>query len=127
MGQAALYYYELAVQLDKQDATAYLTQEEKIHVQFLAADCRFNLGRYEEALEFYEVLVDRYKQRTEKLTALGGAVRCLSALRRFDQVKLRLDEIELALRTMDGPDKEQWKQWVDNAKKPFMGLNPGKQ
>ena len=40
---------------------------------FLAADCRFNLGRYDEALQLYDCLAKRFVGRTEGLNALGGA------------------------------------------------------
>jgi tetratricopeptide (TPR) repeat protein len=124
MGKAAKAYYDLALLLDRQGAEGDLTAEEKINVQFLAAECRFNMGKYEESLEFYEVLVDRYSARTEKLTALGGVVRCLSALRRFDLVKKRLEEIRKGLAELEGRDKEEWEQWANTADKVWKESRP---
>ena len=49
MSKAADEYYQLAKFLDKpENETCCLTSEERIQVQFMAADCRFNLGRYDD-------------------------------------------------------------------------------
>ena len=47
---------------------------------FLAADCQFDMGDYDTARRPYQVLAERYPDRLEGLNALGGMVRCYSAL-----------------------------------------------
>src|SRR5262249_16747901 len=78
-----------------------LSAEERIQVVFTAAECRFSLGRYDEALQFYDVLAQRYKGRTESLYALAGCVRCLAARGRFDELKERLQELWNTLGELD--------------------------
>jgi tetratricopeptide (TPR) repeat protein len=50
---------------------ALLTQAE-----FAAADCRYDLGKYQEALRLYQLLAVRYHHRVEGLMALRNACRC---------------------------------------------------
>jgi tetratricopeptide (TPR) repeat protein len=93
-------------------AGATLPSEQRIQVPFIAAKCFFNLGKYAEALQIYERLKDRYKDKVEMLEALGGEVKCHAALGQEDQVMQRLLEINLALPKMDESVREPWTAWI---------------
>ena len=73
-------FLELADLLDKPEGKGLLTLEEQVQVPFQAADCLFDLGDYAAALTAYRILADRYPDRLEGLNALGGMVRCYSAV-----------------------------------------------
>ena len=91
MQKAAEEFQGLTLFLEKAaDPGRYLSEEERKIVPFNAADCRFNLGKYDEALEMYNELVARRDRDPQKLQALAGAVRCLSAMRRYDEMRERL-------------------------------------
>jgi tetratricopeptide (TPR) repeat protein len=140
LAKAADEYYELAQllkQLGPDEARRHLQPEELLQVPFVAAECRFNLGKYEEALQLYEYLAqlyDRSEKRPERLQALGGTVRCHAALaalarekKHFNEadkqqgdVQQRLTDIRNLLNSMDGPIRQQWEAWVTTASKPVV-------
>lgn len=121
MSKAADQFYNLAQLLDKPDANrGSLSPEEIITVSFIAAECRFFLGRYTEALEFYEVLAERYKDRPQRLLALGCCVRCHYSLQQADKLKQRLDEINSALAAMDGDTRKAWESWLADVTRYVM-------
>lgn len=121
--KAAQEFLDLAYYLDQVGPVEYLTKDERIKVPFFAADCRFNLGKYDEALQLYEALAERHANSREGLQALANTVRCLAALQQQEQLKKRLDEIQQALTGLDGPVREEWEKWLDIARKPTMPFN----
>lgn len=94
-----------------------LTPPEQIHVAFSVAECRFNLGDYPLALKLYEELSERYRNRPERLSALGGMARCHAAQREFKLFRTRLEEIRLALPDVDEQTRKQWEAWLNIAGK----------
>jgi tetratricopeptide (TPR) repeat protein len=92
-----------------------LTPVEATHAAFSAAECRFNLGQYDQALVVYELLVVRYKDRLERLKALGGTVRCHAALGQRDKLQQRLAEIRGSLANLDAATRQQWEEWLATA------------
>ncbi len=116
MTRAAHEFYQLAVFLDKPEAAGFLTAEERTLIPFQAADCRFNLGKYDEALKLYEVLVARFPTPPQGLNALAGTVRCLAALRQFDEMRKRLDEIREVIKGLEDPQQQkEWEEWLRKA------------
>jgi len=82
-------------------------------VPFLAAECKFNLGQYEDALQIYDK-VSRKAKGLERLNALGGMIRCLSSMAKVDKVNELLAEIRTLLPTLnleDG-DRRRWDEWI---------------
>ena len=115
---AAQEFEGLAKLLDSPEGQTLLTQEERVQVPFLAADCRFDLGEYPVALAAYEALAQRYANRLEGLNALGGLVRCYSALGEADKMQQCLTRIEQMLPKMPTPVQQQWLEWLKVARKP---------
>lgn len=108
--------------LDSAEGQNLLTQEERVQVPFLAADCRFDLGEYPTALAAYEGLAQRYNNRLEGLNALGGMVRCYSALGDAEKMQGCLKRIEQMLPQMPAPVQQQWLEWLKVARKPISPL-----
>ena len=111
-------FLELAAVLDGPDGKGLLTLEEQVQVPFMAADCLFDLGDYDTALMAYKILAERYPGRLEGLNALGGMVRCYSALGDMTNMRQRLEEIDVLLPKMPKQVQEQWSQWLTVARKP---------
>lgn len=116
LGKAIEQYETLGQSLGEEAGGAF-TPREQVQILFSVADCRFNLGEYPVALQLYDGLADRYKDRLERLSALGGTARCYAAQRDFTRFKARLDEIRVALRGVDEPTRRQWEEWLSVAGK----------
>lgn len=130
--KAAAEFTELARFLESPESAGHLTQEERIQVPFIAAECRFDLGQYEEALAIYEHLADRHKGTEDALNALGGAVRCHAAMGQAGPLRQRLAEIRGQLTLLNDNVRTQWEEWLTVASKPIQpgnsspqGNNPG--
>jgi hypothetical protein len=54
------------------------------------------------------------------LHALGGMVRCHSALGQFDLVAQRLAELKSQLNDMDDSVRKEWEPWLAIASKPIQ-------
>jgi TolA-binding protein len=92
-----------------------LSAAEQTHVLFSTAECRFNLGEYTTALVLYDGLAERYKDRPERLVALGGSARCYGASKDFIKLQERLQEIRVALPTLDTASRRRWEVWLKDA------------
>jgi hypothetical protein len=115
--QAAEQYQNLDQRLGDPDVTTILTLSERVHVAFSLADCRVKLGEYATALKLYEELADRYRNRLEHLSALGGTARCYALQRDFDRYRSRLEDIREALKDVDEQTRRQWEAWLLKADK----------
>ena len=115
---AAGEFEVLADLLDKPEGKDLLTPEERVQVPFLAADCHFDQGDYSGALAAYERLATRYAERLEGLNALGGMVRCYSALGDTEKMEQALGRIEQMLPKMPDEVQRQWSEWLKTARKP---------
>lgn len=113
--RAVATYRELLLAIELEAAGAPLTEAEKDQVFFLLADTLFNLGRYEDALHQYRNAQVRLTDPAQKLIALGGEVRCHSAMNQFTLMNTRIQEIRLALPSLDEKTRKQWESWVDLA------------
>jgi len=101
------------------EGLSQLTAQDQLATPFAIADCRFNLGKYADALAGYTQLAKRNAGTREGLHAMGGVVRCHSALSQFDQVKSGLEELTLAIRSVDEPTRKEWEGWIRLASRPI--------
>ena len=113
--RAVSTYHEVQLGLALPGGVALLTQGELETIPFLLADTWFNLGRYTEALHLYEEQANILAGRKEQLVALGGSIRCYSALGQFDKVNPALDRISKALPVLDEPTRREWNSWIKAA------------
>ncbi len=131
---AVVEYEALADFLDAPESVGHLTAEERIHVPFLSAICRFNLGDYDLALKTYERLATRFAFRPVapeetlakdlaerypqyRLEALAGVVRCLAALGKGDEMRKRLEELQSVLPQVNETIRIEYEKWIRQAAK----------
>jgi tetratricopeptide (TPR) repeat protein len=117
--QKAARQYDLLSEALRTDphANVELSEAEQVHVEFSVADCRFDLGDYPTALKLYDALAERYADRLERLTALGGAARCYAARREFPKYRERLQAIRVSLKNVDDQTRREWEDWLSKAGK----------
>ncbi|MBM4097336.1 MAG: tetratricopeptide repeat protein [Planctomycetes bacterium] len=113
--RAVATYRELLLAIELEVAGTPLTESEKDQVFFLLADSLFNLGRYEDALYQYRNAQTRLTDPVQRLVALGGEVRCHSAMNQFTLMNSRLQEIRQALPSLEEKVRKQWEGWLDLA------------
>jgi tetratricopeptide (TPR) repeat protein len=128
LGQAAAEYAKLAELMRLLQASGSLGKdEEKLlrQVSFAEAECRLDLGKYEDALQLYKKLAARYPERVESLHAWAGVRKCYWLLdkqepgRHTQDYLASLDHLARALADMNEaafePAVSLWtrKQWDD--------------
>ena len=88
---------------------------------FALAECRFDLGQYDEALRIYEVLSVRYHHQVDGLIALRAAWQCHGVKMKHEQARATLERIRVTLREMpasafdestDIRSRRWWENWV---------------
>ncbi len=82
-----------------------------------SADGLFDSGDYDAALKAYRILADRYPDRLEGLNALGGMVRCYSALGDTANKHQCLTKIGALLPKMPKQVHDQWSEWLTSEMK----------
>ncbi|MSR31441.1 MAG: tetratricopeptide repeat protein [Gemmataceae bacterium] len=117
--KAAENYQDLELVSATPLGISQLTPEERALIPLLSAECQFNLGKYEEALGTYARQAARLKGKQEGLHALGGLIRCHSALGQADLVQQRLADLKELLASMDDSVRKDWEPWIAIAGKPL--------
>ncbi len=113
-------YQDLEQLADSPLGITQLSEEERLLIPLLAAECKFNMGQYEAAMLIYTRLAAKTRGKKEMLHALGGMVRCHSALGQFDLVAQRLAELKSQLNDMDDSVRKEWEPWLAIASKPIQ-------
>jgi tetratricopeptide (TPR) repeat protein len=112
----------------RQSAQTLTAEEDQLlrQTSFAAAECRFKRGQYDQALELYELLVNRYHHQVESLHALAGIVRTYYVPKPppLDKVRATLLRIRAALDEMDEGafknsrlTRQQWEDYVSESSK----------
>jgi tetratricopeptide (TPR) repeat protein len=118
--RAAEEFAKLEAMLKDPELTSLLTVKQRKEVPYIIAQCRFNLGEYEKALQKYEELATKCGDSPEALWALGGTVQCYGSMGDFDHLRKRTEEIGKRLATIQGlseADKQQWQEWLNQVSK----------
>lgn len=118
--KSAETYQDLEQLADSPLGITQLSEEERLLIPLLAAECKFNMGQYEAAMLIYSRLATKTRGKKEMLHALGGMVRCHSALGQFDLVSQRLAELKSQLNEMDDSVRKEWEPWLAIASKPIQ-------
>lgn len=118
--KSAETYQDLEQLADSPLGITQLSEEERLLIPLLAAECKFNMGQYEAAMLIYTRLAAKTRGKKEMLHALGGMVRCHSALGQFDLVAQRLAELKSQLNDMDDSVRKEWEPWLAIASKPIQ-------
>jgi TolA-binding protein len=125
LADAARTYQDLADLLSRRLAGGRPTEEEQALYRtatFFTAECRYNQGFYQAALDLYSSLRSTYHNRVEVLHALAGQRQCLWA--KGDAAAARGILIDMARSLMDLDDKafdpkvsrwsrRDWEEWLD--------------
>ncbi len=121
---AGIQYKKLADDVDGVRGSRPLSAEEELILRqalFAFAECRFELGKIEEALGHYNGLADRYKGQLEELTALRHVWQCHGILRQPDQIRTTLERVTAAVKEMpasafhggtETARRDWWETWV---------------
>ncbi len=113
-------YQDLEQLADSPLGITQLSEDERLLIPLLAAECKFNMGQYEAAMLVYAKFSVKTKGKKEMLHALGGLVRCHSALGQFELVQQRLNELKAQLNDMDETVRKEWEPWLAIASKPIQ-------
>jgi tetratricopeptide (TPR) repeat protein len=116
--KAATEFQELAGFLETPGSAGHLTPDERRDVPFTAAQCRFDLGQYAEALAIYDRLIAANVSPEVTLQALGFAARCHLGMHQEEKMHERLEAIRKSLATLEKADRERWEEWLSLATKP---------
>jgi tetratricopeptide (TPR) repeat protein len=140
--KAAKEFDDLAQDLKSGNHRGHLPPDVEIQIPFIAANCYFNAGEYDKALERFTLLAAQYhRQGVAGVLALEGAVRVHAARAgrmsatlavpdsqeararvqaAWEQemlMKRRLEEIRAALPTLPEKDRPVWEKWLQDAGK----------
>jgi tetratricopeptide (TPR) repeat protein len=102
--------------IEEPQLAVLLSDLQQVAISFHLAECYFELGEYEKALHKYEELAKKWDQSKHALFALGGAVRCLAAVKDFKQMRQRAEIIRGRLDQTNGlsdADRRHWLDWVN--------------
>jgi tetratricopeptide (TPR) repeat protein len=120
--KATLQYQKLAQDMEAIAANRSLNAEEAqvlCQAQFAFAECRFDLGKFDESLRLYNTLADGYHGQLAELIALRHVWQCHSVLFQPEQSRTTLERIRTAIKEMpsaafDGSSDMATKAWWDN-------------
>jgi tetratricopeptide (TPR) repeat protein len=113
-------FTKLEEYLKNAELTSLLTVKQRVEAPFIVAQCWFDLGDYEKALQKYEELAKKWGNSPEALWALGGTVRCYGSMENFDQIRQQAERIHNMLAATEGlseTDKQQWRDWLTQVSK----------
>lgn len=113
-------FIELERQVAIPENQSQLSEDKRVLLPFAIAQALSELGKYDESLAAYTVLAKKNAGTREGLQAKGGMVRVLSAKRQFDQMNREIEEIKIALQSVDEPTRKEWQAWLNIVTKvPF--------
>jgi hypothetical protein len=99
-----------------------LSLKQQMEIPFHVAECYFNLGQYEKALQKYEELAKKGGQSQHALLALGWTIRCFGAMGDYERLHRRVAEVRAQLAATEGlseSDRQRWTEWLNQADKPL--------
>ncbi len=124
--QALLGYHEVEDILDRQQELAPLSPIQKIilrNCRFMIADVLFDLARYDEAVEEYFNITNRYQNQPEVLTAYHQIIYAYRRLGKYEEMRTVLKRAQTALSRMNANtqftettnyDAQQWGEVLDS-------------
>lgn len=127
--QSAANYQKLTDDLSARQAVAPLPVGEETllrQADFALAECRFDLGQYEEALQLYQTLAARYRRQVEELIALRQIWRYYWVQRKPDKARDTVKQVQAALQGINDKTfashpakqtRQDWLQWLEWAGK----------
>lgn len=120
LARAAEEFAKLEQWVDNPELCSLLSVKQRVETPFVVAECNFNLGNYEKALNKYEALAKKWGTRPEGLWALGETVRCHGAMGDYEKLRQRVEDIRKLLPTVLGfsdADRKYWHDWLAQVSK----------
>jgi tetratricopeptide (TPR) repeat protein len=128
LGHAAEEFTRLEEFLKDQELASLLTVRQRSEVPFIVAGCNYDLGEYDKALQKYEELAAKWGKTLYGLRALAETVRCYGAVKNFEKMRERTEQIRTLLpatEELSEAEKQHWADWLNLASKVPMPLkNP---
>jgi hypothetical protein len=125
--RAAEEFAKLEKLIEKPELAALLSAKQKMGIPFHVAECYYNLGEFENALKKYEGLAEKWGKTQHALQALGCSIQCFGAMRDFEQLRRRAEEVRVRLGETEGlseGDRKRWLEWLDQVNRP-LALDTG--
>lgn len=123
--QSMAEYERVALRLDD-DPGRRLSELESSAVRnafFFRADCAFDLGDFDRAIEFYDAAAQRFSDDPASLVAMVQIVNAYAATGRWDEARTAHERArqrfrELPADSFDRPDmpmdRRHWERWLDS-------------
>ena len=111
------------------ELAALLSLKQQTEIPFFIAECNFNLGKYEKSLQKYDELAQRWGKSPHALLALGGTMRCFSAMKDYEHLRQRAAEVRDRLASTEGlndNDRQRWIEWLNLATKEQPAPDQGR-
>ena len=113
--RASEEFVKLEALMKQPELATLLSLKQQVEIPFYVAECYFNLGEYEKALQKYEALAEKWGKRQYALRALGETIKCYGAMKDYNQIQQRAEIIRGMLATTEGlteADRQQWIAWL---------------
>jgi TolA-binding protein len=125
--RAAEEFSKLEELVKEPELASLLSNRQKVEIPFHVAECYFNLGEYEKALQKFEELAQKWGKTPYGLQALGWTVRCLGSMHDFERLNRRAEEVRVRFSETEGlseGERKQWLDWLSQISKPVQ-TDPG--
>jgi tetratricopeptide (TPR) repeat protein len=125
--RAAEEFSKLEELVKEPEPASLLSNRQKAEIPFNVAECYFNLGEYEKALQKFEELAQKWGKTPHGLLALGWTVRCLGSMNDFERLQRRTEEVRIRFSETEGlseGERKQWLDWLSRISKPLQ-TDPG--
>jgi len=121
--QAQILYSQVIAELESRDPSDLTTLEQLFHrnAYFYRADAAFELGRFEQAIDLYDLAADRFEQHPAALVAMIQIVNAYCELDQLDKARLANERARWMLERIpdekfDDPtlpmSREHWQDWL---------------
>jgi TolA-binding protein len=120
--RAAEEFAKLEEIIREPELAKLLSLKQQVEIPFHVAECYFNLGEYEKALQKYEDLAKKWGKSQHALRALGETIRCFGGMRDYERLHRRVAEVRVQLAVTEGMnenDRQRWNEWLNQADKPL--------
>ncbi len=118
--RAAEEFAKLEELIKEPQLAKLLSLKQQVEIPFHVAECYYNLGEYEKALQKYEELAKKWDKAPPALQALGGTIQCFGAMRDYKRLYRRAEEIRGRLATIEGlsaNDRQRYNEWLNQVSK----------
>jgi TolA-binding protein len=128
LSRAAEEFAKVEELIKTPELATLLSLRQQMETSLYIAECYYNLGEYENALRKYEELAKKWGKSPYALQALGGTIRCFSAMKDYRRLHQRVAEVRKQLAATEGlreDDRQRFTDWLNLADKPLPADHSG--